>query len=65
MSDRQPTDQQSHGETVEAECINVGAVCANCLVPFKDKAPGQRRVCELCWEAAGVVDGEINDGDEE
>lgn len=61
------TDQRNgdNGESVAAEVISTGAVCKNCLVPFKDNAPGQERVCDLCWEAAREVDGELDTGGDE
>lgn len=65
MATREPNGSGDHGETVAAECINNGTVCKCCLVPFKDTAPGSERVCDLCWEAAGVVDGELDTGGEE
>lgn len=42
------------GKPVPALVVRTGKVCKCCLVPFKDEATGEERVCAECWDAAGV-----------
>lgn len=65
MSQKRNHQHGENGESVAANVIRNGVVCKCCLVPFKDEAPGQERVCDLCWEAAGELDGELDTGGDE
>lgn len=65
MSQKRNHQDGENGESVAADAISNGVVCKCCLVPFKDTAPGNERVCDLCWEKAGIVDGELDTGGDE
>lgn len=65
MSQKRDHQHGENGVSVAANVIRNGVVCKCCLVPFKDEATGHPRVCDLCWEAAREVDGELDTGGEE